>query len=190
MSASQPLIAGEILSAYSFSGHRCLLDVGGGQGTFVTAAAKALPHLNFMLFDLPGVVSLAQKNFARDGIADRVIAHGGSFFEDPLPKGADVISIIRVLYDHDDHRALAVLKAAREALPIGGRLLVAEPMSGTPGAETMGDAYFGFYLLAMGKGRSRSAQRLMELIREAGFKSPELASTRLPLQTRLIVAKG
>jgi demethylspheroidene O-methyltransferase len=62
-------------------------------------------------------------------------------------------------------------------------------MSGTPGAESMGDAYFGFYLLAMGKGRSRSAQQLMELMARAGFTGAELQSTRLPLQVRLIVAR-
>jgi len=41
----------------------------------------------------------------------------------------------------------------------------------------------------MGKGRSRTAERLIELIAEAGFVSSRLHDTRLPLQTRLIVAK-
>ncbi len=188
MSASQPLVASEILSAFPFSQHRRLMDVGGGQGTFLMAAAQRFPNLELMLFDLPGVAELAQENFRRIGLSDRAIAHGGSFFETPLPTGADVASLIRVLYDHDDHRALAILKAVRAALPAGGKLLVAEPMSGTKGAESMGDAYFGFYLLAMGKGRSRSADRLMALIREAGFRDPKLVPTRLPLQTRMVVA--
>lgn len=188
MSASQPLVAGEILAAYPFEKHHCLMDVGGGQGTFLLAAAKHLPKLPMMLFDLPAVASLARGHFQKAGLSDRVTAHGGSFFETPLPKGADVATVIRVLYDHDDHRALAILKAVFEALPSGGKLVVAEPMSGTPGAESMGDAYFGFYLLAMGKGRSRTAQRLTELITQAGFTSPRVENTRLPLQTRLIVA--
>lgn len=189
MSASQPLVAEEILSAYPFGRHRRLLDVGGGQGTFLLAAAKAFPHLQLMLFDLPAVASLAERNFAAAGIAERTEAFGGSFFEAPLPNGADVATVLRVLYDHDDHRVLAILKAVHEALAPGATLLVAEPMSETPGAESMGSAYFGFYLLAMGKGKSRSAHRLMELIRQAGFESPHLEATRLPLQVRLIVAR-
>jgi len=32
MSASQPLVAQEVLDAYPLHGHRCLLDVGGGRG--------------------------------------------------------------------------------------------------------------------------------------------------------------
>lgn len=189
MSASQPLVASEILNAYAFDRHRCLLDVGGGQGTFLMAAAKKFKHLRCLLFDLPGVASLARTNLEREGLADRVTAHGGSFFETPLPTGADVATLIRVLYDHDDHRALAILKAVFACLPSGASLLVAEPMSGTPGAEEMGSAYFGFYLLAMGKGKSRTPDRLMEMIREAGFASPRLMATRLPLQVRLIVAR-
>lgn len=189
MSASQPLVAGEILAAYPFDRHRCLLDVGGGQGTFVTAAAKRFGALRCMLFDLPAVASLARTHFEREGFGERVTAHGGSFFETPLPQGADVASLIRVLYDHDDHRVLAILKAVHAALPNAGTLLVAEPMSATPGAETMGDAYFGFYLLAMGKGRSRSVERLSELISQAGFENPKLYPTRLPLQVRMIVAR-
>ncbi len=48
-------------------------------------------------------------------------------------------------------------RRAHDALPPGGTLLIAEPMAGTPGAEAMGDAYFGLYLWAMGSGRPRSA---------------------------------
>jgi demethylspheroidene O-methyltransferase len=189
MSASQPLVADEILDAYPFDQHRCLLDVGGGQGTFITAAAKRFSSLQCMVFDLPAVASLARTHFAREGFGERVKAYGGSFFETPLPTGADIASLIRVLYDHDDHRALAILKAVHAALPKGGALVVAEPMSGTPGAETMGDAYFGFYLLAMGKGRSRSAERLIDLIGQAGFSGAKLFPTRLPLQVRMVIAK-
>lgn len=79
MSASQPLIAQEVLSAYAFRNHRYLLDVGGGQGTFLLAAARAFPHLRLMLFDLPAVAGLADKNFRAAGLAERAQAHGGSF---------------------------------------------------------------------------------------------------------------
>ena len=54
-------------------------------------------------------------------------------------------------------RASCAPRAA--ALPPGGTLLLAEPMAGTPGAEPVGDAYFGFYLLAMGSGRPAHAGR-------------------------------
>jgi demethylspheroidene O-methyltransferase len=62
-------------------------------------------------------------------------------------------------------------------------------MAGTRGAEAMGDAYFGFYLLAMGKGRSRSASQLTELLTAAGFGDVRLLRNPMPLQTQVIVAR-
>jgi demethylspheroidene O-methyltransferase len=53
----------------------------------------------------------------------------------------------------------------------------------------MGDAYFGLYLLAMGKGRARSAQSLGTLMRQAGFTEVRTLSTRLPLQTGVLLAR-
>jgi demethylspheroidene O-methyltransferase len=93
-----------------------------------------------------------------------------------------------VVHDHDDREALALLRAARAALPDDGVLLLAEPMSDTPGAEPIGDAYFGFYLLAMGRGRPRRAEELIELLRQAGFERARLLPNRMPLQTRVMLA--
>jgi demethylspheroidene O-methyltransferase len=62
-------------------------------------------------------------------------------------------------------------------------------MAGTIGAEAMGDAYFGFYLLAMGRGRSRTADELTALLGQAGFRSVKIARTRMPLQTKLLIAR-
>ena len=131
----------------------------------------------------------ARVSLAAAGLADRATAYGGSFFDDPLPVGADIATLVRVLFDHSDERALAILKAVRRALPPDGTLLIAEPMAGTPGAEAMGDAYFGFYLLAMGKGRSRSAADLTALLHQAGFDRVCLLATPMPLQTRVLTAR-
>jgi demethylspheroidene O-methyltransferase len=189
MAASQPLVAEQVLAAYDFSKHRCLLDMGGGQGAFLSAVAKAHPQLRLMLFDLPAVVQKARSVLANDGLTGRMTFHGGSFFSDPVPTGADLISLVRVLYDHSDERVMTILKSARRALSAqGGWLLLAEPMSGTPGAEAMGDAYFGLYLLAMGKGRARTPQELARLLTQAGFTRVEAIPTRLPLQTGLMRA--
>jgi demethylspheroidene O-methyltransferase len=189
MSVTQPLVAEQVIDAYPFSRHRRLLDVGGGEGAFLMAVAERAPKLELMLFDLPAVAERARARFAQSGLAQRASAHGGSFLADPLPSGADLITLVRVLFDHPDERVLAILRAVRAALPPDGTLLVCEPMSGTPGAEAIGDAYYGLYLLAMGKGRSRTPERIAALLSEAGFGSVELLPTRLPLQTRVLRAR-
>jgi demethylspheroidene O-methyltransferase len=109
---------------------------------------------------------------------------------DTLPTGADIASLVRVIHDHDDERASTILSSIRRALPTGGTLVLAEPMSGTPGAEAMGDAYFGFYLLAMGRGQARTAEQLSDLLKKAGFGKIRLLPTRIPLQVRMLVAEA
>lgn len=188
MADSQPLVAGEILDAYPLCKHRCLLDVGGGDGGFLIAAAQRCDRLELVLFDLPAVAERAEQRFQSAGLAARARAMGGDFLRDELPRGADVLSLVRVVHDHDDEAAAAILAAAHRALPPDGVLLLAEPMLGTPGAEPVGDAYFGFYLLAMGRGRARTPERLQEMLRAAGFSRTRLIGTHQPLQSRLIVA--
>ena len=188
MSATQPMIAEEVLQAVDLRRHRCLLDVGGGEGRFVQQAAEHAPHLQLMLFDLPAVAERARERLTRAGLGRRCTVHGGDFAQDGLPAGADIISLIRVAFDHPDERVLAVLRAVHTALPPGGTVVLAEPMSGTPGAEPMGEAYFGFYLMAMGRGRPRTPEHLGRLLAAAGFGVVQLMPTRLPLQTRVMVA--
>ena len=189
MSESQPLVAEEVLDAYPLGRHRCLLDVGGGDGTFLIAAAARIPALRVMLFDLPPVADRASARLAAAGLVHRASAVGGNFLSDPLPMGADVVSLIRVVHDHDDARVISLLRAVRAVLPEDGTLLLAEPMSGAPGAERVGNAYFAFYLLAMGRGRARTAEELEALLRAAGFNRVRSIAMRMPLQTGLIVAR-
>lgn len=188
MAASQPLVAAQVTSVYPFRRHRCLLDVGGGDGAFLTAVAAVAPQLRLMLFDLPAVASRAQQRFAAAGLADRARAVGGDFLHDSLPTGADLISLVRVIHDHDDPVALRILRAVHAVLPPGGTVLIAEPMSDTAGAQSVA-AYFSFYLLAMGSGRPRSAQTLAALLRDAGFDRVRFRRTRQPLLSRLVTAR-
>jgi demethylspheroidene O-methyltransferase len=189
MSASQPFVAAEILDAYNFANHTLHLDVGGGEGTFICSVAKRMPHLRHQLFDLPAVADRARERFVQHGLAARAQAFGGSFLTDDLPHGADLITLVRVVHDHDDARVLTLLRKAHAALAPGGVLLLAEPMSGTRGAEAMGDAYFGFYLLAMGRGRTRTAQELSALLQQAGFAAPQQLPTRIPLQVKVLCVR-
>jgi len=189
MTASQPLVAQEILNAYDFRKHRCLLDVAGGQGRFLAAAAQRCPQLALMLFDLPAVAHSGEQRLQGQGLAARSRVVGGDFLVDPLPKGADVATLIRVAHDHDDARVMHLLRSIRAALPADGTLVLAEPMSGTTGAEPMGDAYFGFYLLAMGRGRPRRRDELTKMLQAAGFDRVRSLPSRLPLQVGLLVAR-
>lgn len=188
MAASQAMVAEQVLNAWPIGRRRRLLDVGGGHGAFVRAVHARAPHVRLGLFDLPPVAEQARAGLAADGIDVEVV--GGSFFDDPLPFGADVISLIRILHDHNDAPVMTLLRRVREALPPGGILLIGEPMAGPHGAPKVGDAYFGFYLLAMGSGRARTVAELREMLVESGFKAVRRRPTDLPLVTSVLTAQA
>jgi demethylspheroidene O-methyltransferase len=187
MSASQHLVAQDVLDAYPMGRHRLLLDIGGGDASFALAAAARAPQLQAIVADLPGVTPAAQRAIAAAG-SGRVAPYPCDALRDPLPAGCDVATFVRVLHDHDDVPARALLAAAHAALVPGGTLLIAEPMADTPGAERVG-AYFAFYLLAMGSGRPRSADELAAFVRAAGFGDVRELPTRRPLLVRLLAAR-
>lgn len=188
MAASQTMIAEQVLAAVSLRDYESMIDVGGGAGAFVAAAAKRWPQLQLRLVDLPAVADIARQRLATQGLDNRVEVIGADATGGALPTDNDVVSLVRILHDHDDERVLELLAAARAALRSGGMLLVAEPLADAPGAGPLIDAYFNVYLLAMGSGRPRSFAELADLLRTAGFRGIRQRRTQVPLITGVITA--
>ena len=188
MAQSQAMVARQVVAAYDFSRVKALLDVGGGLGIFAGAVATAHPKLKLGVFDLPEVIANNQRKQSSSERSATLRLHPGNFFADDLPEGYDCISLIRVLHDHDDDRAAALLLKAKRALPRNGRLIIAEPMADATGARRMGDAYFGLYLWAMRSGRPRRSNEIGALIERAGFSSWRAVDTAIPLVASIVVA--
>jgi demethylspheroidene O-methyltransferase len=188
MAGSQTLVRGDVLDAYPLNKARFLLDVGGGEGAFLEEALRRHQGLRGAVFDLPSVAERARARFERMNLGERAQAYGGDFGVDELPSGADVISLVRVLHDHDDAIAIPLLRNIKRALAPGGLLILAEPMSREAGSKAVGDAYFGFYLMAMGSGQPRTPSRIAGMLRDAGFTRSRVIPTRRPMLTRLIEA--
>ncbi|MEK9585813.1 MAG: methyltransferase, partial [Halieaceae bacterium] len=149
MSSSLALISDHILDSVSLQDYQSLIDVAGGTGHFARVVTRRHPHISASVLDLPEVVSEAKNQFPNSDI--RFVAT--DMFRSPLPQDVELFSLIRVLHDHDDEPVASLLSRLCRALKPGGHLLIAEPMAGTQGAESIGDTYFSFYLWAMGSGR-------------------------------------
>ncbi|MFK8051643.1 MAG: methyltransferase [Woeseiaceae bacterium] len=174
MAASQPMIVEQVLASMKFDQFRHVMDVGGGTGAFLRAIGSAYPSLERTLVDLPGVV-------AGVGPESGLNIVGGSFLDVELPAEPDLVTLVRIIHDHDDHTVLALLKNIRQRIRPEATLMIAEPLAATKGAETVGDAYFGFYLLAMGSGRARTPKEINELLLASGFSPVQERRTPVPL---------
>ena len=186
MTRSQAMVAEDTLAALSLSGVRRLMDVGGGVGAFLIAAGRKWPDLRLTLFDLPAVAGAARDAFDAADMTNRSDIRLGNFREGIPATDADAISLIRVLYDHEDETVRALLRRVYEALPQGGRLLVSEPMSGGDAPHRFGDVYFALYCQAMRTGRVRSSDQISTLLEEAGFGRIRAPRTRRAYVTSVV----
>ncbi len=189
MAQSQKLVAHDTLDTVALAGAQCLLDIGGGTGVFLQEVAARYPDIRLMLFDLPQVIAAADQNLGVVGLRDRVQRHAGSFQDTDLPKGADVVTLIRVLYDHGDRTVAKLLKKVYAAMPAGGQLIVSEPMSGGPRPRLAGDIYFAFYTLAMQTGRTRSPAEIKRLCQAAGFTTVRSPRPKRDYVTQVVTAR-
>src|SRR5207244_8707475 len=102
---------------------RTVVDVGGGTGSLLAEILRARPKVRGTLVDLPRTVARSAEVFEAAGVADRVTAVGQSFF-DPLPAGADLYLLKKVLNDWPDRETTAILSRCAEAARPTGRVVV------------------------------------------------------------------
>jgi hypothetical protein len=112
---------------FDFAKYQTLCDVGGASGLLCIEAVKRHPHLHAVSFDLPAVEPVARKYITAAGMQARVATASGDFFRDPLPQ-ADVITMGMILHDWNLEKKMQLLRAAYDALPPGGALVVIEAL--------------------------------------------------------------
>ncbi|MGH8903759.1 MAG: methyltransferase [Egibacteraceae bacterium] len=110
-----------------WSGYDSFIDVGGARGNVAAALVKAHPHLRGGCFDLPQVEPLFNEHIAALGLTDQVRFYAGDFFDDSLPE-VDVLIFGHVLHNWDPAERQMLLKKAYASIPVGGVLLVYDPM--------------------------------------------------------------
>ncbi|RFC64961.1 methyltransferase domain-containing protein [Fulvimarina endophytica] len=190
MAASQDLVARETLRLFDVRPFSAIVDIGGGNGRFLTHVADRNAHAELHLLDRPSVLPLARDALSHRPDKERFTLHGGHFLTAPLPENCDLVTLIRVLHDHDEEVVERLLRRVYETLePRRGTLLVSEPMAGARARSRIGDAYFNLYLQAMGSGRPRMASELCDMLRQAGFRRVRALPSGMPIATSAIVAE-
>ena len=105
MQASTQNVQAEVLRLVDTNDVATVADIGGANGALVCAIAAANPVLNGIVFDLPHSLDNAIAYIRREGLADRVKAVSGDFFES-VP-AADLYLLKYILHDWDDTQHIA-----------------------------------------------------------------------------------
>ncbi len=113
-----------VVAALDLSGVSRVLDVGGGSGAYAMAFARAKGDLQAVVFDLPGVVPLADEYVRQGGLSDRVRTLAGDFEVDALGSGFDLVFLSAILHGNAPAQNRALLRKGAAALTPGGRLVV------------------------------------------------------------------
>ncbi len=158
-----------VVAAFDLSRFKHFVDLGGATGHLAQAAKELYPHLETTVLDLPAVA--------------KIFPHvtPGDFFADPLPP-ADLYALGRILHDWSEEKIGRLLRKIREALPLGGALLVAEKL-----LENVPAHMQSLNMLIVTEGRERTAEEYAALLRASGFSSVESRRTGTPLDATLAI---
>jgi SAM-dependent methyltransferase len=169
-----------LLDAYDFSPFASVVDVGGGHGALVAALLTAHPGMRGVVFDLPHVVADAPALLAAAGVLERCDVVAGSFFDDPLPAGADAYLLKAIVHDWEDEQAVAILRACRAAMRPDSMLLVVDRDLGAPNENP--DAKLSDLNMMVGTGgRERTRDEFEALFAAGGFSLQRALPTGIAL---------
>ncbi|NDL63855.1 methyltransferase [Acerihabitans arboris] len=156
----------DALDAYDFSQAGCVVDVGGGYGTFLRGILAAHPLTSGILFKRPEIPA----NAARDetGADERLMLASGDYF-DSVPRLGDTYILRHVLRDWPDDKAIGILRNCRKAMRPDGCVLIFEHVL-RPANEHDYAKFLDLMLLAYATGRERSIGEFGRLVDQAGLR--------------------
>ena len=173
-----PLLA----QPYDFSKFTTLVDIGGGQGTFLASILSHHPELHGILFDLPRVI---ESNHAKikPALRDRLRLVGGSFFT-TVPEGGDAYMMKEILHDWTDEDCIRILANCRRAMKPESKLLLFEALiQPEGGSETK---LLDLLMLVGFSGRQRTAEEFASLFEASGFQLAQV----IPTETSMSIVEG
>lgn len=166
-----------MLAAYDFSSVNVLADLGGGNGSLITATLQKHPALRGILYDLPHVIERSRRNIAAAGLSERCQCVPGSFFE-KVPDAADAYLLRHIIHDWDDAESLTILNNVRRAIGErpDTRLLILETVI-PPGNNPMFGKLLDLNMLVIPGGLERTEEEYKALFAASGFHLSRIIPT-------------
>jgi hypothetical protein len=158
--------ASAILEAYRFADCRRIVDLGGGNGAFLSVLLAACPNASGVLFERGAAIEAARAG--RGGPLPRCELIEGDYFQG-VPAGGDVYLLKRVLFDHTNDEVVQIFRHCRVVMDTDTRLLIVEGLAGRVNEPGLAHLMDLVYLLAT-TGRMRTTEEYAELLQAAGLR--------------------
>jgi len=196
-----------ISSMYDFSQFNTIIDIGGGQGIFLSTILRDNAKLYGVLFDLPHAIQSAKKLYPREsansndnvdhGILSRCKLIEGDFFKSIPATGADGYIIKNVILNWDDQSAAIILKNCLRAMKdttssskisenqanrkkTSPKLLIIDTIM-PEGNEPFIGKFTDIIMLALThKGRIRTEEEFRKLLDSSGFEITSIIRSHDP----------
>jgi hypothetical protein len=155
-----------VAEAYSFAEILSIVDVGGGHGLLLATILARNAHLKGTLYDVGSVVAGAKDGPLKPLMERCAIAAGDMFTT--VPAGADAYIMKHILHDWPDEVCINILKACREGVNPGGKLLVVDNVI-QPGNDFAPGKFIDLQMLIFPGGCERTEKQFRELFAAAGW---------------------
>ena len=167
-------MASALPTSYDFSGHRRILDVAGGTGSFLIPILRRHPAARGTLFELPGACAAARRRLAGEPEAPRVTVVEGDLFTDPLPDGHDVLIVANTVHVLSAAHNVTLLKNMRAHVAAGARLLLVDLwMDATHTQPPPAPLASGEFLVISGEGQAYGEDEADEWLTQTGWRKLE-----------------
>lgn len=157
-----------------FSGHRTMLDIGGGSGAHSIGAALRLPNLQqALILDFSQVCEVAEEYIAQYNLQDRVKTHAGNIWQDGWPD-ADLHFFSNMYHDWMPDKCHFLTAKSFRSLEPGGRIVIHEMLYNDEKTGPFTSAAFSMIMMGWTEGRQYSGQELTDMLDEIGFEKVQI----------------
>ena len=163
-----------VADAYNFGGIQSLVDIAGGRGLLLATLLERNPNLRGTLYEMPHVLEGAKTGALRPFLDRCTLASGDMFAS--VPKGADAYIMKHIIHDWPDEGCIKVLRACREGVTAGGKLLVVDCLI-QPGSDFSPAKFQDVQMMLFPSGRERTEVEFRELFAKAGWKLSRVIPT-------------
>ncbi|MGA7044989.1 MAG: methyltransferase [Candidatus Sulfotelmatobacter sp.] len=175
-----------VVKALGTAGVRRILDLGGGSGAYSIAFAKACPHVQCEILDIPEVVPLTSEYVSQAGVSAQVSLRAGDMLQDDFSSGYDLIMLNAICHMFSEEQNQDIFRRAHQALARNGRLVVQDFILNPDKTGPQHAALFSLNMLvATEAGASYSELEYTNWMNAAGFT--DVRRIDLPGPSDLIV---